>query len=75
MDIPMVGSIWWKDNDIRAHGREVRVLGIELFLLPLMVKGSKCDHRWRYDPVESAKPYSGYCERCVKCGAISQVPL
>lgn len=46
-----------------------------LFLLPLMVRGFKCDHRWRYDPVESAKPYTGYCERCVKCGAISQVPL
>lgn len=34
----------------------------------------KCDHDWQYDHEESQVPYSGYIERCSKCGALSQVP-
>jgi hypothetical protein len=33
-----------------------------------------CEHRWHYDAEESAGPWTGYIERCVKCNALQQVP-
>jgi hypothetical protein len=34
----------------------------------------RCDHDWRYDEAESAGPWTGYIERCAKCGALQQIP-
>lgn len=34
-----------------------------------------CDHVWEYDAAESAGPWTGYMERCSKCGALQQVPM
>lgn len=31
-------------------------------------------HDWHYDAEESAGPWTGYIERCSKCGALCQVP-
>lgn len=33
-----------------------------------------CKHEWHYDAEESAGPWTGYIERCVRCGALQQVP-
>ncbi len=35
----------------------------------------RCDHDWQYDHEESQGPWTGYMERCSKCGALSQVPV
>lgn len=31
-------------------------------------------HQWQYDAEESAGPWTGYIERCARCGALLQVP-
>lgn len=33
-----------------------------------------CAHEWQYDEQESAGPWTGYIERCRKCGALQQIP-
>jgi hypothetical protein len=33
-----------------------------------------CAHEWEYMERELGETYTGYCERCVKCGEIVQVP-
>ena len=33
-----------------------------------------CEHDWRYDADESQGPWTGYIEKCAKCGALQQVP-
>jgi hypothetical protein len=33
-----------------------------------------CEHEWEYDEDESAGPWTGYIERCKRCGALQQVP-
>jgi hypothetical protein len=34
----------------------------------------ECDHDWQYDEAESEGPWTGYIERCSKCGALQQIP-
>jgi hypothetical protein len=33
-----------------------------------------CDHEWEYMERKPGETYTGYCERCVKCGEIAQIP-
>jgi hypothetical protein len=33
-----------------------------------------CAHEWEYMERKPAETYTGYCERCVKCGEIVQIP-
>lgn len=33
-----------------------------------------CEHDWQYLEREPGETYTGYCERCAKCGEIVQVP-
>lgn len=37
-------------------------------------KARTCEHIWRFDAEETAGPWTGYIERCVKCNALQQVP-
>ena len=32
-----------------------------------------CEHDWEYMHRQAGETYTGYCERCVKCGEIVQV--
>lgn len=32
-----------------------------------------CEHDWEYLEREPGETYTGYCERCAKCGEIAQV--
>lgn len=32
-----------------------------------------CEHEWEYLEREPGETYTGFCERCVKCGEIIQV--
>lgn len=34
----------------------------------------RCAHEWEYDDEESRGPWTGYIERCARCGALQQVP-
>jgi hypothetical protein len=31
-------------------------------------------HEWEYMERQPGETYTGYCERCVKCGEIVQIP-
>lgn len=33
-----------------------------------------CNHEWLYLEREPGETYTGYCERCPKCGTIRQIP-
>lgn len=32
-----------------------------------------CDHDWKYLERQPGETYTGYCERCTKCGDIIQI--
>jgi hypothetical protein len=44
--------------------------------LPVLQLRTKdaCDHEWEFYEDEAARPYTGYLERCEKCGTIVQIP-
>lgn len=33
-----------------------------------------CKHDWEYFEDEENRPYTGYLERCKRCGTVVQVP-
>lgn len=61
-------------NETGATARGLNPTGLCLTCYRASRHPAPCVHDWRYDAAESAGPWTGYIERCVRCNTLRQVP-
>ena len=56
------------------HWSRRHVFGTSQELIAWLQAEEPCEHEWEYLERKPGETYTGYCERCTRCGEIVQIP-